>query len=201
MCYVADDALVELEKCKARRGGTVRKEYVLPDGIHILRGYVREDDGDGKKPDGSDEDDDEDEDDEDDDDFGARGPKKQPKKKLSKKVKNTARRPTRPSIFDPRQRTLHGARDAVSSERYRRETVRCARTRRAGVGDERIAGRTARAVLHGRHPDGGCASFPNFVERFERELRPLVSRRTRTRSTRRGSDHGGVRGLRGHRDG
>ncbi len=53
MCYVADDALVELEKCKARRGGTVRKEYVLPDGIHILRGYVREDDGDGKKPDGS----------------------------------------------------------------------------------------------------------------------------------------------------
>ena len=40
MCYVADDALVELEKCKARRGGTVRKEYVLPDGIHILRGHA-----------------------------------------------------------------------------------------------------------------------------------------------------------------
>ena len=176
MCYVADDALVELEKCKARRGGTVRKEYVLPDGIHILRGYVREDDADGKKPDGSDEDDDEDEDDEDDDDFGARGPKKRkPKKKLSKKVKTP-----RADQPDHQFLTLVNERFMVPETLFHPSDIGA---RQCGVpelvaqaletkelGDEQRALCYMDVIL-----TGGCASFPNFVERFERELRPLVS--------------------------
>ena len=171
MCYVADDALVELEKCKAKRGGTVRKEYVLPDGIHILRGYVREDDADEKKADGSDDDDDDD-----DEDFGARGPKKRkPQKKSSKKAKvSRDDQPNHQFLTLVNERfmvpeTLFHPSDIGARQCGVPELVAQA-LETTDLVDEQRALCYMDVIL-----TGGCASFPNFVERFERELRPLVS--------------------------
>ena len=45
LCYVARDALAELAQARLpRESNPVAKEYVLPDGVSILRGYVKGDD-------------------------------------------------------------------------------------------------------------------------------------------------------------
>jgi len=45
LCYVARDALAELAQARLpRETNRVAKEYVLPDGVSILRGYVKGDD-------------------------------------------------------------------------------------------------------------------------------------------------------------
>jgi hypothetical protein len=45
LCYVARDALAELAQARLpREANRVAKEYVLPDGVSILRGYVKGDD-------------------------------------------------------------------------------------------------------------------------------------------------------------
>ncbi len=45
LCYCAPDVRAELAAAKAPRDANrIAKEYVLPDGITILRGYVKGDD-------------------------------------------------------------------------------------------------------------------------------------------------------------
>ncbi len=45
LCYVARDVRAELARASApRERNEVAKEYVLPDGVTILRGYVKGDD-------------------------------------------------------------------------------------------------------------------------------------------------------------
>ena len=45
LCYVARDVRAELRDAKApREANTIAREYVLPDGVTILRGYVKGDD-------------------------------------------------------------------------------------------------------------------------------------------------------------
>ena len=45
LCYVAADAMAELAQARLpRESNPVGKDYVLPDGVSILRGYVKGDD-------------------------------------------------------------------------------------------------------------------------------------------------------------
>ena len=45
LCYVAADAMAELAQARLpRESNPVAKDYVLPDGVSILRGYVKGDD-------------------------------------------------------------------------------------------------------------------------------------------------------------
>jgi actin-related protein 6 len=62
LCYVPMHAKAELKRAKVRGAANqINKEYVLPDGVHVLRGYVKA--GAAKDPDAeSDDDDDEDDD-------------------------------------------------------------------------------------------------------------------------------------------
>jgi actin-related protein 6 len=179
MCYVADDALAELEKCKAKRGGTVKREYVLPDGIHVLRGFVREDSANVDKKDGSDDDEELSESDEDDDDFGASGrTKKRPKKKVPKEKKVKI-----PKKDEPEHQflTLVNERFMVPEVLFHPSDIggrQCgvAELVTQAVENEDLSNEAMRALAYlDVIVTGGCSKFPNFMERFERELRPLVS--------------------------
>ena len=73
LCYVAGSAADELKRAKVRGASNeVNREYVLPDGVHVLRGYVKE--GPARDPDAESSDDD-------DDDDGGGGGKRRRKKK------------------------------------------------------------------------------------------------------------------------
>jgi len=185
VCYVADDVMEELKKCKVKRGCEVTREYVLPDGIHVLRGYVRDTVGATKASATRETDDgesDDDDDDDDDEDFGAKGQKK-------KRAK--APEPKKPKMSDPTEvehqfLTLTNERFMVPEALFRPSDIGL---QQCGVPElvtqaveiEELAD-TQRALCY---LDvilvGGCTLFPNFVERFERELRSLVSQRNMIR--------------------
>ena len=171
-CYVADDALAELEKCKERRGGAVRREYVLPDGIHVLRGFVREEEAEQKENEESDDDDD----DEDDEDFGARGPKKR-KKKVPVPKKPKVVKADEP---DHQVLTLVNERFMVPETLFNPSDIGA---QQCGV-CELVAQAIDNEDMEEAHQalclldvivTGGCTQFANFMERFERDLRPLLS--------------------------
>ena len=115
-------------------------------------------------------------DDDDDDDFGARGPKKRkPKKKSSKKAKvSRDDQPNHQFLTLVNERfmvpeTLFHPSDIGARQCGVPELVAQA-LETTDLVDEQRALCYMDVIL-----TGGCASFPNFVERFERELRPLVS--------------------------
>ncbi len=183
LCYVADDAMAELAKCKVKKGNEVTKEYVLPDGIHVLRGFVREDNAEtAKKGEGDDdEDDDDDDDDEDDEDFGAKGPKKKKKAPAPKKPKIV-----KPTEMEHQFLTLTNERFMVPETLFRPSDIGSTQcgvpelvVQAVEIDDLNDAERALcylDVILV-----GGCTLFPNFVERFERELRALVSQRNMIR--------------------
>ena len=57
LCYVAPNATEELKRAKVRGpANEINKEYVLPDGVHVTRGYVKK--GPARDPDAEESDDD-----------------------------------------------------------------------------------------------------------------------------------------------
>ena len=174
LCYVAADAdavSAELRRARVRGAGNeVNREYVLPDGVNVTRGYV-------KVGPARDEDEDEDED-EDDPDEGAKRRRVDKKKMAPNKRKN---RESGAGFSDPNHQTL-----GMGNERF---MVPEALFHPSDVGLKQagVAAATARAVEAVKRDArlkglfyanvvlcGGCAALPGFKERFERELRPFV---------------------------
>lgn len=81
LCYVAADVAAELQRARARGAANrINRQYVLPDGVRVLRGFVRS----GAEQDTDADADDSDEDDEDEEDPGGGGGSKRKKKKTAR---------------------------------------------------------------------------------------------------------------------
>ena len=170
LCYVAADAdafAAELKRARVRGpSNEINREYVLPDGVHVTRGYVKT--GPARDPD---EDEDEDEDDPDEG-----GKRKKAREKGARNDKNVSK-----SVSDPNHQTL-----GMGNERF---TVPEALFHPSDVGLQQagVAEATAQAVEAVKRDArlkglfyanvvlcGGCAALPGFKERFEHELRQFV---------------------------
>ena len=184
-CYACASAAEELKKAKVRGpANEVNREYVLPDGVHVLRGYVKE--GPARDPDAEDGDDsDEDPDDEPGGKKRKRGGKKNGRGgggggggagdgDAAAPNNNKARGG---GGFVEQTMTMGNERFMVPEALFHPSDV--------GLNQAGVAEATAQAVS-ATAPElrglmfanvvlaGGCANLPGFRERFVSELRPLV---------------------------
>ena len=165
LCYVAGSAADELKRAKVRGASNeVNREYVLPDGVHVLRGYVKE--GPARDPDAESSDDDDD----DDDGGGKRRRKKQGGGEKRRKGAAGAG-------FVEQCLGMGNERFMVPEALFHPADIGL---NQAGVAEVvtqavRSVAVDLRAMMYANViVAGGCASFPGFKERFEAELRPLV---------------------------
>ena len=178
LCYVASDAdAFEAELRRARVRGPsnqINREYVLPDGVHVTRGYVKT--GPARDPD------EETDDDEDDPDEGGR----RKKARGARKDKNVRRRSgagvsAHNGVSDPNHQTL-----GMGNERFMVPEA-LFHPSDVGLSQAGVAEATAQAVEAVKRDArlkglfyanvvlcGGCAALPGFKERFEHELRQFV---------------------------
>ena len=164
LCYVAGSAADELKRAKVRGASNeVNREYVLPDGVHVLRGYVKE--GPARDPDAESSDDD------DDDDGGG----KRRRKKLGGGAK--WRQAAAGAGFVEQCLRMGNERFMVPEALFHPADIGL---NQAGVAEVvtqavRSVATDLRAMMYANViVAGGCAAFPGFKERFEAELRPLV---------------------------
>ena len=142
----------------------VNREYVLPDGVHVLRGYVKE--GPARDPDAESSDDDDD----DDDGGGKRRRKKQGGGEKRRKGAAGAG-------FVEQCLGMGNERFMVPEALFHPADIGL---NQAGVAEVvtqavRSVATDLRAMMYANViVAGGCAAFPGFKERFEAELRPLV---------------------------
>ena len=167
LCYVAGSAADELKRAKVRGASNeVNREYVLPDGVHVLRGYVKE--GPARDPDAESSDDD-------DDDDGGGGGKRRRKKKQGGSEKR--RKGAAGAGFVEQCLGMGNERFMVPEALFHPADIGL---NQAGVAEVvtqavRSVAVDLRAMMYANViVAGGCASFPGFKERFEAELRPLV---------------------------
>ena len=165
LCYVSGSAADELKRAKVRGASNeVNREYVLPDGVHVLRGYVKE--GPARDPDAESSDDDDD----DDDGGGKRRRKKQGGGEKRRKGAAGAG-------FVEQCLGMGNERFMVPEALFHPADIGL---NQAGVAEVvtqavRSVATDLRAMMYANViVAGGCASFPGFKERFEAELRPLV---------------------------
>ena len=165
LCCAAGSAADELKRAKVRGvSNEVNREYVLPDGVHVLRGYVKE--GPARDPDAESSDDDDDDDD---------GGGKRRKKKRGGGEKR--RKGAAGAGFVEQCLGMGNERFMVPEALFHPADIGL---NQAGVAEvvTQAVGSVAsdlRAMMHANViVAGGCASFPGFKERFEAELRPLV---------------------------
>ena len=178
LCYVAADAdsfQAELRRARVRGpSNEVNREYVLPDGVHVTRGYVKA--GPARDPD-----EDEDEDEDDPDEGGTR--KKARGGGDGNKKKRRANGVSGPGVkvSHPNHQTL-----GMGNERFMVPEA-LFHPSDVGLAQAGVAEATARAVeavkrdarLRGLFYAnvvlcGGCAALPGFARRFECELRQFV---------------------------
>lgn len=171
LCYVAadeDDFETNLKNAKVK-GATneITKEYVLPDGVHVIRGYVKS--GPAHDPDSDDDDSDDDPDE---------GSKK--RKKLSKS-KNTPTKKTASNNTSKDSQTLGmgNERFMVPEALFHPSDVGLKQAGIAEATKQAIESTKKNKQLFGMFYGnvvlcGGCCRFPGFKERFISELRPFV---------------------------
>ena len=175
LCYVAADAdafQADLKRARVRGpSNEVNREYVLPDGVNVTRGYVKA--GPARDPD--------DDDDEDDDDPDEGGKRKKARGDRNKGKKESGAGDSGPGVSDPNHQTL-----GMGNERFMVPEA-LFHPSDVGLAQAGVAEATARAVEAVKRDArlkglfyanvvlcGGCVALPGFKERFERELRQFV---------------------------
>ena len=175
LCYVAADAdafQADLKRARVRGpSNEVNREYVLPDGVNVTRGYVKA--GPARDPD--------DDDDEDDDDPDEGGKRKKARGDRNKGKKESGAGDSGPGVSDPNHQTL-----GMGNERFMVPEA-LFHPSDVGLAQAGVAEATARAVEAVKRDArlkglfyanvvlcGGCAALPGFARRFECELRQFV---------------------------
>ena len=168
LCYAAIEVSDELKRAKVKGpANEVNREYVLPDGVHVLRGYVKE--GPARDPDAESSDDD------DFDEGGGGGGSKRKKKKAAGGEKR--RKGAAGAGFVEQCLGMGNERFMVPEALFHPADIGL---NQAGIAEVvtqavRAVARDLRAMMYTNViVAGGCAGFPGFKTRFENELRPLV---------------------------
>ena len=172
LCYVVPRAKDELKKAKVRGAANeINREYVLPDGVNLLRGYVKA--GPARDPDAEDSDDD-------DPDEGGGGRKKQKAGgggKRRRKSGVSAATGQKGGAIPEQTLRMGNERFMVPEALFHPSDVGL---NQAGLPEVVTQATGAvqpdlRGLLYGKVLlVGGCAALPGFKERFEAELRSLV---------------------------
>lgn len=170
LCYVAPNATEELKRAKVRGpANEINKEYVLPDGVHVTRGYVKK--GPARDPDAEESDDD------DPDEGARRRAKKSGGGGGGKRRRLSGEGVVKGSTFVEQTLGMGNERFMVPEVLFHPSDI--------GLNQAGIAEAAAQAVRSVQSDlrgmlfanvvlAGGCASLPGFKERFEAELRPFV---------------------------
>lgn len=180
LCYVAvdsDDFEVNLARARGKKNAPneISKEYVLPDGVHVIRGYVKA--GVAKNP--GDGDDDDDEDSDDDPDEGETGGKRR-KKTSSKTSKKKPGNSETPQKGNHQTLQMGNERFSVPEALFHPNDLGLKQGGIAEATKEAVESVKRDAKLGGLFYAnvvlcGGCCLFPGFAERFVNELRPMVN--------------------------
>ena len=177
LCYVAVDGVsTELKKAKVRGpANEINREYILPDGVNVLRGYVKKSNS-GTPARG--DPDEEDSDDDDPDDEGDEGGSKR-KKKKSAGGGGKRRRASGVGASGIGEQCLGmgNERFMVPEALFHPSDIGLAQAGVAEVVTQAVNAvqKDLRGMLYSNVVlAGGCVAFPGFRDRFEAELRPLV---------------------------
>ncbi len=173
-CYAAADVCEELKKAKMRGpSNEVNREYILPDGVHVLRGSVKE--GPTRDPDAESSDDDDP-----DEGGGAR-------KRKKKSGGGGGKGGKRPSVanggggkggYVEQLLAIGNERFMVPEALFHPTDIGLDQAGIAELTTQAVneANKDLRGMLYGNIVlTGGCALIPGFKEKFEAQLRPLVN--------------------------